>query len=63
MAIEVIKVGTVPENRRVVGTCSNCHSALRWQAKDGVDKSDQREGDYNEVTCPVCGQKVYGSYA
>lgn len=62
MTIEVIKKGIKPEDRMVQGTCSNCKSEMRWKASDGKQQSDQREGDWNEIQCPVCQHKVCGNY-
>lgn len=62
MTIEVIKKGIKPEDRKVEGTCGNCKSEMRWVAKDGTHQSDQRDGDWNTVKCPVCGHTVIGHY-
>jgi len=63
MAIEVISRGTKPEERTVNGACVHCKSVLRWKASDGKGESNQRDGDFNVITCPVCREKVFGNYA
>ena len=58
MAIEIIKRGTPPGDRRRQVSCQGCHSILSVTAKDGVFVFDFRDGDFYRFKCPVCEAEI-----
>lgn len=59
MAIEVIRRGHLPENDQFEAECCKCKSQLRFLRSDARHTSDQRDGDFVTVTCPVCQGPVH----
>lgn len=58
MAIEIIEHGTLPGDKVYEAKCFGCKSKLRFHQRDGTLVSDQRDGDFVQITCPVCQYKV-----
>lgn len=54
MTIRIVQRGVLPEEKIYRGTCSYCKTIFTFNGSDGTLRSDQREGDYYEITCPVC---------
>jgi RNase P subunit RPR2 len=55
--MKIIHRGEVkPSTCRVV--CGRCKSELEVSESDGSYVSDQRDGDYIEVSCPVCNKTM-----
>ncbi len=61
MAIIVTKRRTPLENYIFDATCVRCKSELQFQRRDGEVTSDQRDGDFVTVKCPVCGTPVHAA--
>lgn len=59
MAIEVIERGNLPEDQPYDATCNHCRSKLRFLRKDAKFTSDQRDGDFLTIACPVCSHPVH----
>lgn len=59
MAIEVINRGHLPENDQFEAKCNHCKSDLRFLRSDARFTSDQRDGDFVTVDCPVCSHAVH----
>lgn len=59
MAIEIIRKGTPPAERKYKTTCPNCKTTFSFLQKDTSYKGDQRDGDYLAVDCPVCKTTRY----
>lgn len=59
MAIEVIRRGHLPENDQFEAVCHRCKSQLRFLRSDAKHTSDQRDGDFVTITCPVCQSPVH----
>jgi len=38
--------------------CYKCKSVIEFSGGEARRRSDQREGDYLEIECPVCGDKI-----
>jgi len=57
-SVQVIRRGVIPGARLHDATCRNCDSALRFPESAARRVFDQRDGDYFEVPCPVCGNQV-----
>ena len=56
--VQVIKRGTVPADRMHDAKCVRCQSELRFPERAAKLVLDQRDGNYFEVPCPVCGNQV-----
>lgn len=61
MAIEIIKRGLLPDQRTYTVECHYCTTIFKCQRSDGKLYYDQRDGDYFEITCPLCKHTVYVS--
>lgn len=53
--MKILKMGERPEDKIHHGTCYRCHTEIEFSRSEGTITSDQREGDYVSVNCPVCG--------
>jgi len=58
MAVEVIERGTPPEEVNYEVQCQKCISKLKFKRSDAGYVSDQRDGNYLTVECPVCRNLV-----
>ena len=59
MAVEIIHRGEKPSQRKYVGRCRVCHTTIRCIGADITVHTDQRDGDYRTVPCPVCQEAIY----
>jgi uncharacterized protein with PIN domain len=59
--VEIISRGTPPEEKPHEATCRNCSTQIRFLRREAKYISDQRDGDYLEVTCPVCSRTIFAS--
>jgi RNase P subunit RPR2 len=59
MTIKVIRRGHLPQNDQFDATCRKCHSEIQFLRSDGRFTSDQRDGDFLTVDCPVCGDPIH----
>jgi endogenous inhibitor of DNA gyrase (YacG/DUF329 family) len=59
--MEIIKRGTLPSERQYSGTCSTCGTQVKFKEGEARFHSDQRDGDFITVDCPVCGKIIYGT--
>jgi len=57
--MEIIKRGIKPSEKQYEATCRNCDTQIRFFAAEAVRKSDQRDGDYLSIACPVCDRDIY----
>ena len=58
MAIEVVELGTPPDQVEYETRCQKCQSKLKFKRSDAKYVNDQRDGDYLTVECPVCKNLV-----
>lgn len=59
--MKIIERGTIPADREWKATCVHCGTRFEFKQSEGTFRSDQRDGDYVEIPCPVCKQTCYGS--
>lgn len=52
--MEILHRGTAPSERVHEATCNSCKTKVRFTQGEAKYNSDQREGDYLSVSCPVC---------
>lgn len=59
MVVKILKRGsahlTTPTKHV---TCRKCKSSLLVHKTDGKTVFDQRDGDYVEIECPVCQDRI-----
>lgn len=52
--MKIISCCEVPNDRVYQATCNNCKSVLEFKRSEAMYTSDQRDGDFLRVVCPVC---------
>lgn len=52
--MKIIKRGEVPGNEVYRLDCNHCHTEFEIKASEAKYSSDQRDGDYLSIDCPVC---------
>jgi RNase P subunit RPR2 len=52
--MKIIKRGQVPGNEVYRLDCNHCHTEFEIEAKEAKYNSDQRDGDYLSIECPIC---------
>lgn len=58
MAINIIKRGTPPAEKIYEARCINCNTEFTFQEADARKTFDQRDGNFWQLGCPVCGHTV-----
>lgn len=53
--MEIIKEGELPGSKTYTATCNSCKTVFRFRAGEAKYITDQRDGDYYSVTCPLKG--------
>jgi RNase P subunit RPR2 len=56
--MEILHRGIAPSERTHEATCSTCKTKIRFVQHEAKYNSDQREGDYLSITCPVCSHII-----
>lgn len=56
--IMIIKRGEVPANKIFRGFCMNCKTEVEFPRRAAKYNSDQRDGDFLSVDCPVCNNLI-----
>ena len=56
---EIIKPGKPERNRKIKTTCRKCDCVFTFTASEADLVSDQRDGDYYAINCPMsdCGNR------
>lgn len=57
--VEVIERGQPTWNRRHRVKCLGCQSILEFAELEAKRTSDQRDGDFFTIECPVCKRDVH----
>lgn len=57
-AMEIIRKGVASESKTYRVSCDNCDTLFKFQQLEANWVTDNRDGDYLEVDCPVCGKSV-----
>lgn len=71
--MEILSVGKLPSEKEYTTTCGSCHTRFKFKRGEASYHSDQRDGDYLLIRCPLagCGKNAtvqvnqglsYGSY-
>lgn len=56
--VRIIKEGREPDTKPVVATCSRCSTVFEFFPPEAQYVSDQRDGDFYSIDCPVCKREV-----
>lgn len=59
--MKIIHRGERPEDQVYRAGCWRCATQVEFQRSEATYHSDQRDGDYLAVTCPVCGSAITAS--
>lgn len=57
--MKIINRGVPPQENLFRFTCSNCKSLLECKQGEMKHYSDQRDGEWWNIDCPVCQNKCY----
>jgi RNase P subunit RPR2 len=52
--MKIIKEGLIPEEVVYRTTCTKCDTEFEFSEKEAKVTSDQRDGDYVSIPCPLC---------
>lgn len=58
MAIEIVRRGKPKEEKEYQAGCRYCGTIIKFKRGDAKYQSDQREGDYLVVDCPICTRQI-----
>ncbi len=58
MPIKIVRQGKDPRLDTMAGTCSNCKTGVECLRHECNSTSDQRDGDWYSVVCPVCKRDI-----
>lgn len=56
--MEIIKRGVDPKTKPLSGTCRNCMTEITFLPVEAEYVSDQRDGDFYKIKCPVCADTI-----
>lgn len=56
--MKIIHLGKRPEDKIYRAGCVRCETVVEFQATEAVYRHDQRDGDFLQVPCPVCGSTI-----
>lgn len=52
---EIINQGSLPSEKVYTVTCSHCKTLFKFKQDEAKYVSDQRDGDFLQITCPLPG--------
>ena len=52
--MKIIKEGVDPATQPMYATCSRCRTQIQFLPGEASYHSDQRDGDFYQIKCPVC---------
>jgi len=59
--MEILFRGQLPELKVYEATCTHCETVISFVRSEALYRSDQRDGDYLIIKCPVCSNSIYKS--
>lgn len=57
--MRIIKKGKLPKERKAILCCDKCKTKFECSVKEMKYRFDQRDGDFYEVNCPFCREKIF----
>lgn len=55
--MKIITKGELPDTKPYRATCRKCSTVFEFFRGEAVYESDQRDGDFLRITCPLSGCK------
>lgn len=52
--MKIIRAGKLPEQREYRTTCRKCQTFFSFLQGEAEYNSDQRDGDFYSISCPLC---------
>lgn len=59
--MKIISKGIDPKTVSIMATCTNCRTTVEFMPSEAKYTSDQRDGDFYSVICPVCESTIAAS--
>ena len=56
--MKIISIGSIPELKPYVATCSYCKTVFEFMKGEATLKSCQRDGSWLTIDCPLCKKSV-----
>lgn len=56
--MKIIHKGTDPATKPVLAQCRRCNTQVEFMPNEATYVSDQRDGDFYSVDCPVCNNEI-----
>lgn len=56
--MKIIQKGVDPATQPIMATCNNCKTTVEFLPSEATYRSDQRDGDYYLLDCPVCNRAI-----
>ncbi len=57
--VEIIRKGSLPEERVHKATCNNCDTLFSFKESEAAQSYDQRDGRTFSISCSLCKQICY----
>lgn len=58
VTVKIVRRGRLPQEIEYQADCYGCKTLFTFAGVDAKFHSDQRDGDYYEIKCPVCNEPV-----
>lgn len=59
--MKIIREGRDPKTIPMLASCNHCKTQVEFLPIEAKYVSNQREGDYYQVDCPVCNHQITAS--
>ena len=56
--MKILRRGKLPDDTVHRVTCNSCNTLFEFALKEATLKPDFRDGDYYEIKCPLCHERV-----
>ncbi|MGJ7500088.1 hypothetical protein ACSFBF_06985 [Variovorax sp. ZT5P49] len=56
--MKIISRGKLPDLQPIQAECGYCHTVVEFTRQEARHVSDQRDGDYYSLACPVCSKEI-----
>jgi DNA-directed RNA polymerase subunit RPC12/RpoP len=56
--MQILNKGKRPGELQAKGKCNTCNASVKFKQKEAKFVADQRDGDYYEISCPTCENKI-----
>lgn len=56
--MKIIREGTDPAKKAISASCNRCRTEIEFLPVEAKYVSDQRDGDFYQIACPVCNWSI-----